>query len=160
MEGWPAGARPRDGSSGCWAQRWPHTELRSRGVAPTMGCGNPHLPLREPGASWDAGYAALSTIASVACLAILALAARNCMRLWRVPPGEASWALVAAAGLVGLFSALWATGPLTIGVWHWESLVPATFAVYLVVVLVREVKRRLARSKATDQSVDSERLRQ
>ena len=117
-------------------------------------------PLREPDASWHHGYAALSTIASLAGLAILALAARNCMRLWRVPPEEASWALVAAAGMVGLFSALWATGPLTIGVWHWDSLVPATFAVYLGVVVVREVKKRLARSKATDEPVDSERLRQ
>lgn len=101
----------------------------------------------------------MSTVASLVGLAVLALAARNCMRVWRVPPGEASWALVAATGLVSLFSALWATGPLTIGVWHWESLVPGAFAVYLVVVVVREVNRRLARSKAPGQSWDSERLR-
>lgn len=117
-------------------------------------------PLRRSGASWDAGYAALSTIATLAGLAILLVAARNCMRLWRVPPEEASWALVAAAGLVGLVSALAATGPLTIGVWHWESLVPATFAVYLVALLVREGNKRWARSRSTGQSVDSRRLRQ
>jgi len=113
---------------------------------------------REPGASWDAGYAALSVIASLAGLAILTLAARNCIRLWRVPAREASWTLVAATTLVGLLSALAATGPMTIGVWHWESLAPATLAMYLLVVLVREVNRRLARS-APGQSEDSESLR-
>ncbi len=105
-------------------------------------------PLREPDASWDAGYAALSAISGLAGLTILALAARNSLRLWRVPPQEASWALVAATGLLGLLSALWATGPLTIGAWHWESLVPASFAVPMVAVCVRGVHARLARSKA------------
>lgn len=117
-------------------------------------------PLREPGAPWDAGYVALSAIAGLAGLAILALAARNCIRLWKVSPGEASWALIAATGLVSLFSALWATGPMTIGAWHWESLAPAILAVYLVVFLVREVNRRLAPTKAPRQSVDPERLAQ
>ena len=47
---------------------------------------------------------------------------------------------------------------MTIGVWQWESLAPATLAMYLLVVLVREVNRRLARS-APGQSEDSESLR-
>ena len=61
--------------------------------------------------------------------------------------------------LVSHFCALWATGSMTIGVWQWRSLLPATFATYLVVVLVREVHRRLARNKELGQFVDSWRLR-
>lgn len=104
-------------------------------------------PLREPGARWDAGYAALAAIAGVGGLAILSLAVRNCGRLWRVPAQEASWSLVAAAGLTALYSAMWATGPLTLGVWHWSSLVPAALAAYLLVVVAREIRRRAWRRR-------------
>jgi hypothetical protein len=104
-------------------------------------------PFREPGAPWDVGYAVLSAVASIGGLTILALAVRNCLRLWRVPPHEASWALVTLAVPVTLFSGLWATGPMTLGVWHWYSLVPGTFAAYLIVVLVREVRRLQVRSR-------------
>jgi hypothetical protein len=54
------------------------------------------LPLKEPGASWNGGYVVLSTVWSFAGLAILTLAVRNCLRLWRAPPLEASWALAAS----------------------------------------------------------------
>jgi hypothetical protein len=116
-------------------------------------------PLREPGASWNVGYAALSTVSNLAGLAILALAARNCSRLWRASQEQASLALAVATALVSLFSALVATGPMTIGVWHWESLVPATLALYLAVVLGREVNRLLARGRASGHSRDSASLR-
>lgn len=112
-------------------------------------------PLRESGAPWGAGYASLSALASLTGLVVLAFAVRNCIRLWQVQPWEASWALVAATVLVTLFSALVATGPMTIGVWHWESLIPGTLAVYLIVVLVREMSRLLARSPEPNQSVES-----
>lgn len=84
-------------------------------------------------------------------IGVLALAFRNCVRLWRAEAGEAFWALVVAVVLVTLFGALWATGPLAIGVWRWSSLVPGTFAAYLMVVLWREVRRRLSWGKATGQ---------
>lgn len=112
-------------------------------------------PLRESGAPWSAGYASLSALASLAGLVVLAFAVRNCIRLWQVQPWEASWALVAATVLVTLFSALVATGPTTIGLWHWESLIPGTLAVYLIVVLVREMSRLLARSREPNPSVES-----
>ena len=112
-------------------------------------------PLQEPGAPWSAGYAVLSAVGGLFGLALLGLAVRNCLRLWRVQPWEASWALVAATVLVALFSAVWATGPMSIGIWHWSSLVPGAFAMYLLVVLVREVRRRLARNKEPGRLVDS-----
>lgn len=97
----------------------------------------------------------LSGIAGLAGLVVLAFAVRNCIRLWQVQPWEASWALVAATVLVAFFGALWATGPLSIGRWRWESLIPGTLAVYLIVVLVREVRRLLARLPDSNQSVKS-----
>lgn len=112
------------------------------------------LPLRKPGAPWSVGYASLSAVFGLVGLAILALAVRNCVRLWHVQTWEASWTLVAVTVPVTLFSALWATGPMTIGVWHWSSLVPGTFAGYLIVVLAREVRRLLARSKDPARFVD------
>lgn len=116
-------------------------------------------PLREPGASWNAAYAALSMVSNLAGVAILALAARNCTRLWKVSQGQASWALVATTASVSLFSAVVATGPMTIGVWHFESLIPATLALYLAIVLVREVKTRIALAKASGGSRESESMR-
>lgn len=112
-------------------------------------------PLREPGAPWSVGYAVLSGIASLAGPVVLAFALRNCIRLWQVQPWEASWALVTATVLVTLFGALWATGPMTIGLWRRESLIPGALAGYLIVVLVREVSRLLARSLDPGQSVES-----
>lgn len=110
--------------------------------------------LRESGAPWNDTYAVLSALAGLGGLLILALAVRNCLRLWRVHPCEASWVLVAVTVPVTLFSALWAAGPMTIGVWPWSSLVPGTFAVYLTVVLAREVRRRLTRSNDPGPLVD------
>jgi hypothetical protein len=112
-------------------------------------------PLRESGAPWSVGYAVLSGIASLGGLVVLAFAVRNCIRLWQVQPWEASWTLVAATVLVTLFSALVATGPVSIGLWRWESLIPGTLAVYLIVVLARETSRLLARSPGPNPSVES-----
>jgi hypothetical protein len=112
-------------------------------------------PLRETSAPWSLGYAVLSAVVGLAGLAILGLAVRNCVRLWRLRPSEASWALVAAMLLTALHGALWAAGPTTIGIWRWWSLVPGTFAAFLVIVLVREVRRRLAKSKEPRQLVTS-----
>ncbi len=112
-------------------------------------------PPREPGTPWAFGYAALSGIVSLAGLAVLAFAVRNCGRLWRVPPGQASWALVAASALVASVSLLVATGPVSIGVWDWESLMPGALGAYLIVVVVREVSRLLARGNDTSGSVRS-----
>jgi hypothetical protein len=97
-------------------------------------------PLREPGAPWSLGFAVWSAAFGLMGVAILALAARNCRRLWRVPPREVSWALVAVTLLVALLSALWATGPLSIGLWRWWSLIPGAFAAFLLVVVVRDVR--------------------
>jgi hypothetical protein len=112
-------------------------------------------PLRESGAPWSVSYAVLSALASLAGLVVYAFAVRNCLRLWHVPPWKASWALVAATILVALFSALVATGPMSIGLWRWESLIPGALAVYLIVILVREMSRLLARSPEPNQSVES-----
>ena len=112
-------------------------------------------PLRELGAPWSTGYAVLSAVGGLFGLAILGLAERNCLRLWRVQAWEASWVLVAVTVLVALFSAAWATGPMSIGAWHWSSLVPGTFAAYLLVVLGREVRRQLARRNKPGLIVDS-----
>jgi hypothetical protein len=100
-------------------------------------------PLTESGASWNGGYALLSAIWSLAGLAILALAVRNCVRLWRVPPAEASWALVASAVVVAGFSALIASGPMSSGVWRWWALIPGALATYLFIILGRELHRKL-----------------
>lgn len=43
---------------------------------------------------------------------------------------------------------------MTIGLWHWESLIPGALAMYLIVVLVREMSRLLARSPEPNQSVE------
>ena len=99
-------------------------------------------PLREPGATWDGGYALLSAIGSLGGLAILALAVRNCLRLWRVPSAVASWALMASAAVVAGFSALVAIGPMSSGVWRWWALVPGALATYLFVILGRELHRK------------------
>lgn len=85
-------------------------------------------PLKEPGASWNGGYAVLAALGNVAGLAMLALAGRNCLRLWRVPPSQASWALVISSALVASLSALVAMGPVTSGVWRWWALVPGALA--------------------------------
>jgi hypothetical protein len=99
--------------------------------------------------SWTVGFALVWTIVTVGGCALLVLAVRNCRRLWRVAPGEESWSMVVAVGLAGAFSWLWATGPLSIGVWHWDSLVHGAFGAYLVVVLARELRRRSAGRLAT-----------
>jgi len=75
-------------------------------------------------------------------LTFLALAVRNCRRLWRLAPSSAVWPLVATTVPTAAFCGLWATGPLSIGSWKWSSLVPAAFAVFLVVVLVRRLWTR------------------
>jgi hypothetical protein len=112
-------------------------------------------PLSESGASWSFSYVVLSALASLAGLVVLAFAVRNCIRLWQVPIWEASWALVVATVLVALFSALVATGPMSIGLWRWNSLIPGTLAVYLIVVLVREMSRLLPRRPEPNQPVES-----
>lgn len=112
-------------------------------------------PLKEPGASWNGGYAVLAGLGSAAGLAMLALAGRNCLRLWRVPPSQASWALVISSALVASLSALVATGPVTSGVWRWWALVPGALATYLIVLLGREIRRMRVRTNASSVFVDS-----
>lgn len=112
-------------------------------------------PLKEPGASWNAGYAVLAALGNVAGLAMLALAGRNCLRLWRVPPSQASWALVISSALVASLSALVAMGPVTSGVWRWWALVPGALATYLIVLLGRAIRRMRVRTDASSMFVDS-----
>lgn len=99
-------------------------------------------PLREAGAPWSLEQPGLPTAVSVAGLAMLGLAARNCVRLWRVRSREASRGLVAASVMTAVLSAAWAAGPLMIGVGRWWSVVPGTLTAFLILVLVREVRRR------------------
>ena len=99
--------------------------------------------LERPGASWTVGNVLLAAVVAGVGIAILALAVRNCVRLWQVPAREGSWATVGVLVVATLLSAAWATGPTTVGEWHWSSLVPGAFAAYSLVVLAREVFRRI-----------------
>lgn len=98
--------------------------------------------LRQPVPSWDSRDAVLSALAGLAGLGVLALAVRNCFRLWGAQRGETSWALIAAAVTATILSVLWATAPMTVGIWACSSLIPGTFATYLIVVMLRQVARR------------------
>lgn len=102
-------------------------------------------PLREPGTSWSVVYGVLSALFNLICVYVLVLAARNCSRIWRAEPPAATWALVATALPTAVLCAAVATGPLTLGLWRWKSLIPALFALFLVVALIREVMRLVAR---------------
>lgn len=102
--------------------------------------------VREPGGSWDLEYALWSSPFALVGLLILVFAYRNCSRLWRLPAREAPWGLVVAIAVAASFSMMVATGPLTVGEWKWASLIEALFGTFLVVVLVREVRRKLARA--------------
>lgn len=107
------------------------------------------MSMQEPGGPWDLKYSLLSGPFVIMGLVVLAFAARNCSRLWRVEAWEASWGLVAALAVTVTFSFLIAAGPLTVGTWRWTSLIDGTFGAFLVVVLAREVRRRLVRKSHT-----------
>lgn len=102
-------------------------------------------PIREPGTSWSGVYDVLSVLLNLVGIYVLVLAARNCSRIWRAEPRAATWALVATALPTAVLCAAVATGPLTLGLWRWKSLIPALFALFLVVALIREVMRLVAR---------------
>lgn len=108
------------------------------------------------GGPWDLEYALLSAPFVGMGLVILAFAARNCSRLWRVEAWEASWGVVAALAVTMIFSFLIATGPLTVGEWRWTSLPYGAFGGFLVVVLTREVRRRLVRKTDTPNAEHAE----
>lgn len=100
-------------------------------------------PLREPGAPWDAQYLMLAAIFGLVGLGIWVLAIRTCVILWRLPACTDSWSLFAVSAVVAAFAGLWATGPLTLGVWRWGSLAPGALALFLVGLPMRGAFRRL-----------------
>ncbi len=105
-------------------------------------------PLKESGAAeWHLGYALLAGAACLVGAVLLAFGLRNCARLWQMRRGTASNRSLMAVGLFGVLCGLLSDGPITSGVWKWESLLFAALASYFLVILGLEMRAKTLRAQ-------------